>query len=132
MGPTRRRSVSDKGHTRSLSCGAQHRFGGDAGGRSGPDRSWSTIASAQPKRRWWKGWEKEAATIQDLYLSGRKEEAAAAVPDDLLEQTSLIGPESYIKDRIDAYRAAGVTVVNITPVGSNGTEDVTRLKNLVA
>lgn len=76
------------------------------------------------------GWEKEAATIQDLYLSGRKDEAAAAVPADLLEATTLIGSESYIKDRIEAYRAVGVTVLNITPVGPNGLEDVTRLKSL--
>jgi F420-dependent oxidoreductase-like protein len=78
------------------------------------------------------GWEKEAATIQDLYLSGRKEEAAAAVPADLLEATTLIGSESYIKDRIEAYRAVGVTVLNITPVGPNGLEDVTRLKSLAS
>jgi hypothetical protein len=76
------------------------------------------------------GWEKEAATIQDLYLSGRKEEAAAAVPAELLEATTLVGPEGYIKDRVEAYRAAGVTVLNITPVGPHALEDVTRLKNL--
>jgi F420-dependent oxidoreductase-like protein len=78
------------------------------------------------------GWEKEAATIQDLYLSGQKQEAAAAVPADLLEATTLIGPEGYIKDRVEAYRAVGVTVLNITPVGPNGTEDVARLKTLVS
>jgi F420-dependent oxidoreductase-like protein len=77
------------------------------------------------------GWEKEAATIQDLYLSGQKQEAAAAVPADLLEATTLIGPEGYIKDRVEAYRAVGVTVLNITPVGPNGIEDVARLKTLV-
>lgn len=78
------------------------------------------------------GWEKEAATIQDLYLSGQKQEAAAAVPADLLEATTLIGPEGYIKDRVEAYRAVGVTVLNITPVGRNATEDVARLKTLVS
>lgn len=78
------------------------------------------------------GWDKEAATIQDLYLSGQKQEAAAAVPADLLEATTLIGSESYIKDRIEAYRAVGVTVLNISPVGPNGLDDVTRLKSLAS
>lgn len=76
------------------------------------------------------GWEKEAATIQDLYLAGKKQEAAAAVPDGLLEATTLVGSEGYIKDRIEAYRAVGVTVLNITPVGPNPLEDVARLKSL--
>jgi F420-dependent oxidoreductase-like protein len=76
------------------------------------------------------GWEKEAATIQDLYLAGQKQEAAAAVPGDLLEATTLVGSEGYIKDRIEAFRAVGVTVLNITPVGPHALEDVTRLKNL--
>jgi F420-dependent oxidoreductase-like protein len=78
------------------------------------------------------GWEKEAATIQDLYLSGQKQEAAAAVPADLLEATTLIGSESSIKDRIEAYRAVGVTVLNVTPVGPNGLDDVNRLKSLAS
>jgi F420-dependent oxidoreductase-like protein len=77
------------------------------------------------------GWEDEAATIQDLYLSGRKVEAEAAVPDALLEQTSLIGPESYIKERIDAHREAGVTVLNVVPIGPNPAQDIGRVKHHV-
>ena len=64
------------------------------------------------------GFEKEAERIQDLYLDGKKDEAAAAVPDELLEVTSLIGPAGYVKDRIAAYREAGVTVLNVTPGGA--------------
>jgi F420-dependent oxidoreductase-like protein len=77
------------------------------------------------------GWEHEAATIQDLYLSGRKLEAEGAVPDALLEQTSLIGPEGYVKERIDAYREAGVTVLNVVPVGPNRAQDISRVKHHV-
>ncbi|MFF2508136.1 LLM class F420-dependent oxidoreductase [Streptomyces sp. NPDC058067] len=62
------------------------------------------------------GYEAEAATIQDLYLAGRKEEAAAAVPADLLRNLSLIGPESYVAERVEAYRAAGVTTLKVNPV----------------
>jgi F420-dependent oxidoreductase-like protein len=65
------------------------------------------------------GYEKEAAEIQDLYLSGHKEEAAAKVPAELLEATSLCGPEGYIQDRLAAMAEAGVTHLNVTPVGGD-------------
>jgi F420-dependent oxidoreductase-like protein len=65
------------------------------------------------------GYEKEADEIQDLYLSGKKSEAAALVPNDLLEATSLCGPESYLKDRIAAMAEVGVTHLNVTPVGAD-------------
>ncbi|MFV1991468.1 MAG: LLM class F420-dependent oxidoreductase, partial [Acidimicrobiales bacterium] len=54
------------------------------------------------------GFEAEAKLIQDLYLDGKKDEAAAAVPADLLENTTLIGPEGYIKERLAAMKEAGV------------------------
>jgi F420-dependent oxidoreductase-like protein len=65
------------------------------------------------------GYEKEAAEIQDLYLSRKKAEAAAPVPFELLEATSLCGPEGYIKERLAALGEAGVTHVNVTPVGGD-------------
>ncbi|GAB3492012.1 LLM class F420-dependent oxidoreductase [Nocardiopsis coralliicola] len=65
------------------------------------------------------GYEQEAERIQDLYLEGRKEEAAAAVPEEMLELTNLVGPESYVRERVEAFRAAGVTDLNVTPVGGD-------------
>jgi F420-dependent oxidoreductase-like protein len=65
------------------------------------------------------GYEKEAAEIQDLYLSGHKEEAAAKVPSELLADMSLCGPEGYIKERLAAYAEVGVTDLNVTPVGGD-------------
>jgi F420-dependent oxidoreductase-like protein len=62
------------------------------------------------------GYEAEAQQIQDLYLSGRKDEAAAAVPEGLLAQTSLIGPEGHVAERMAALRATGVTTINVTPL----------------
>src|SRR5207244_3617091 len=50
------------------------------------------------------GWEAEATRIQDLYLSGQRKEAAAAVPGELLECASLIGTREYVRDRMRAYR----------------------------
>lgn len=54
-----------------------------------------------------------------LYLPGRKAEAEAAVPAELLEKTALVGPGSYLKERIACYREGGVTVLNVTPVAGN-------------
>jgi F420-dependent oxidoreductase-like protein len=62
------------------------------------------------------GYEQEAAAIQDLYLSGKKDEAAARVPDDLLESISLCGPASYVAERIAALKEAGVTNLQVTPL----------------
>ena len=74
------------------------------------------------------GYEAEAEHIQDLYLGGKKEEAAAAVPAELLELTSLVGPPGYVRERIDAYRQAGVTVLNVTPVGPDPLGTIEQLK----
>jgi F420-dependent oxidoreductase-like protein len=65
------------------------------------------------------GYEKEAAEIQDLYLSGHKAEAAAKVPSDLLAAMSLCGPEGYLKERLAAFAEVGVTDLNVTPVGGD-------------
>jgi len=62
------------------------------------------------------GYEAEAKAVQDAYLDGRKDEAEALVPADLVERTSLIGPESYVRERLAAYREAGVTTLNLTPL----------------
>ena len=63
------------------------------------------------------GFEQEALQIQDLYLSGKKKEAEAAVPLELLEGMNLVGPEGYIKEKIAQFAEAGVTYLNIGPIG---------------
>jgi hypothetical protein len=65
------------------------------------------------------GYGAEANTIQDLYLSGRKDEAVAAIPDELVRAVSLIGPAGWIKERVAAFAEAGVTTLNITPLGED-------------
>ena len=77
------------------------------------------------------GWEAEAEEIQNLYLAGKKAEAEAAVPAELLEKTSLVGSEGFIKDRIAAYAEAGVTVINVSPVGPDPVRLIERLKSLL-
>ncbi|MCD2113741.1 LLM class F420-dependent oxidoreductase [Rhodococcus rhodochrous] len=65
------------------------------------------------------GYAKEAETIQELYLAGKKEEAAAAVPVDLLRSISLIGSEGFVRERVAAFAEAGVTTLNVTPLAAD-------------
>ena len=51
------------------------------------------------------GYEEAAGRIQDLFLDGKRNEAAAAVPDSLIDETCLIGPPARIKDRLQAWQA---------------------------
>ena len=78
------------------------------------------------------GYEREAAEIQDLYLAGRKAEAEARVPAELLESLSLVGPAGYVRDRIAAFKAAGVTVLDVQPIGPDPLGDVARVKEWIS
>ena len=81
------------------------------------------------------GYEAEAKQIQDLYLGGNKRDAEALVPLELLEMGNLVGPESYVKERIDAFREAGVTNLQITPVPADGGDPadlVARMKEWIS
>ncbi len=62
------------------------------------------------------GYEAEAKAVQDLYLDGKKDEAAAALPDELVRAVSLIGPEGYVAERIAAFAEAGVTTLALQPL----------------
>jgi F420-dependent oxidoreductase-like protein len=66
------------------------------------------------------GFEKEAEIIQDLYLAGKKHEAEAVVPAEFLELTTLCGPKSYVQERVEAFRAAGVTHLQVHPIPQPG------------
>ena len=74
------------------------------------------------------GYEEEAEKIQDLYLDGKKDEAAALVPDEFLDATAMVGDEGWVKERIEAYRAAGVSHLSITPVGDKPLETIEKVK----
>ncbi|KZE93002.1 putative coenzyme F420-dependent oxidoreductase [Agromyces sp. NDB4Y10] len=70
------------------------------------------------------GYADEAANIQDLYLEGRREEAIAAVPDDLVRAISLIGSPAEVAERVAAFAAAGVTTLTVTPLARDSAERV--------
>ncbi|GLW21038.1 LLM class F420-dependent oxidoreductase [Microbispora triticiradicis] len=70
------------------------------------------------------GYEKEAEQIQNLYLEGKKKEAEALVPRELLEHVSLAGSEGHVRERIAALREAGVTTLNVAPFAHTHEERV--------
>jgi F420-dependent oxidoreductase-like protein len=78
------------------------------------------------------GYADEARQIQDAYLSGRKDEAAALVPAELAEKTSLIGPLGYVRERLAAYREAGVTTLNVTALGATHAQRVKDIETIRA
>lgn len=65
------------------------------------------------------GFEQEAGQVQDLFLQREHREAAAAVPRDFIDQTALIGPVDRIAERLHRYADAGVTTINVAPVGDS-------------
>jgi F420-dependent oxidoreductase-like protein len=64
------------------------------------------------------GYEEAAEEIQDLYLSGRREEAAARIPAEILELTSLVGPVGWVAERVAALQEAGVTHLQVIPIAT--------------
>jgi F420-dependent oxidoreductase-like protein len=76
------------------------------------------------------GYEDAAERIQDLYLDGRTEEAAAAVPTELVRSMSLIGPRSFISERIAALREAGVSALAVQPDGASHMAQVRTVSEL--
>ena len=76
------------------------------------------------------GYVDEAKLIQDLYLEGKKQEAAAAVPDELVRAMSLIGPRSYVAERVEAFRGAGVGVILAAPSAGTHAERVDHMSQL--
>ena len=77
------------------------------------------------------GYEKEAVDIQDYYLDGKKAEAAAALPGEWLELANLVGPRNYVKERIGAFKEAGVTVLSVSPVGPDPVKTIEILREIV-
>ncbi|SCK36431.1 LLM class F420-dependent oxidoreductase [Streptomyces sp. WMMB 322] len=75
------------------------------------------------------GYEEAAEKVQDLYLAGKKREAEAAVPAEFCELVSLCGPESYVRERVEAFREAGVTMLNVTPVGPDPAALIEKVKS---
>jgi F420-dependent oxidoreductase-like protein len=76
------------------------------------------------------GYGAAADRIQELYLAGDKEAATKAVPDELVRDVSLIGTPGFVKERVAAFREAGVTTLNVVPVAETAAERVKLIETL--
>jgi F420-dependent oxidoreductase-like protein len=65
------------------------------------------------------GFEREAAQVQELFLAGKRDEAMAAIPEALIDMVSLCGRKGRVRERLAAYRDAGVGTLGITPVAAS-------------
>jgi F420-dependent oxidoreductase-like protein len=68
------------------------------------------------------GYEEAAREVQDLYLEGKKEEAGAALPDELIDRVTLVGPADTVRDRLAVYRDAGVGTLMVSPMAFDAAE----------
>ncbi|MFF2084365.1 LLM class F420-dependent oxidoreductase [Nocardia sp. NPDC058176] len=76
------------------------------------------------------GYGEAADRIQELYLAGDKQAATKAVPDDLVRDVSLIGPESFVKERVAAFAEAGVTTLNVVPIAEDAAGRIKLIEQL--
>src|SRR4051812_9213535 len=76
------------------------------------------------------GYEDAAEEVQTLYLDGKKDEAAAALPGELIDKVSLCGPRDRIKERLDLYRDAGVGTLMITPMAWTAEERLDMIRTV--
>lgn len=74
------------------------------------------------------GFEDAAQEIQDLYLKGKKEEAGGAIPDELIDMVSLCGPREVVRDRLAAFRDAGVGTLMVTPMAWTSEDRIAQLQ----
>jgi F420-dependent oxidoreductase-like protein len=76
------------------------------------------------------GFEAAASEIQDLYLEGKKEEAGQAIPDELIDSTCLCGPRDFVRERLAAFREAGVGTLMVSPMAFTAEDRVEQLRAL--
>ncbi len=74
------------------------------------------------------GFEEAARRVQDLYLDGKREEAGAALPDELIDLVTLCGPKDHVRERLAVYRDAGVGTLMVTPMAWTAEERLSQLR----
>jgi F420-dependent oxidoreductase-like protein len=74
------------------------------------------------------GFEDAARQVQDLYLDGKKEEAAAALPDELIDLVSLVGPRDRVRERLRIYKEAGVGTLGVSPMAWTKDDRIKQLR----
>jgi F420-dependent oxidoreductase-like protein len=77
------------------------------------------------------GFEDVAIEVQKLWVEGKREEAAKRVPDEMVMQAALLGPEKTVRERIRKYRDAGVDMLRLDPLGATPAERLDTLGRAV-
>jgi len=77
------------------------------------------------------GYADEAVAVQKLWLDGKRDEAAALVPEEMVLQSNLIGTEAMVRERVRKHRAAGVTTLRVQPEGKSLAERIETLGRIV-
>ncbi len=77
------------------------------------------------------GFEDAAIEVQRLWIEGRREEAAARVPDEMIERTTFFGDEATIRARMQKYREVGIEVLRLDPYGEGANERLETLGRAV-
>ena len=94
------------------------------GGMGARDRNFYTEQVARY------GFEQAAAQVQEHYLAGRRQEAAAALPEELIDLVTLCGPAGRVRDRLDGFRQAGVGTLIAAPTASTHHDRLRQLRRL--
>jgi F420-dependent oxidoreductase-like protein len=76
------------------------------------------------------GFDAGAAVVQDLFLSGKRQEAMAAVPDELIDLLTLCGPRERVRDRLAVYRDAGIGTLSLSLVGAGKDHRIAQLRQV--
>jgi alkanesulfonate monooxygenase SsuD/methylene tetrahydromethanopterin reductase-like flavin-dependent oxidoreductase (luciferase family) len=74
------------------------------------------------------GFEEAAETVQELYLSGRQAEAMEALPGELIDLLTLCGPAAQVRERLAAYRDAGVGTLIVLPIAATAADRLHQLR----
>jgi F420-dependent oxidoreductase-like protein len=77
------------------------------------------------------GFEAEAREVQDLYLAGKKAEAASAIPTELIDLVSLCGPRDAVRERLGAFRDSGVGTLLVAPMTFTAEDRTDQLRQII-
>jgi F420-dependent oxidoreductase-like protein len=76
------------------------------------------------------GYEDAARRVQDLYLDGKREEAGAALPDELIDRITLCGPREVVRERLAVYSEAGVGTLIVSPMDFDAANRLDQLRQV--
>lgn len=77
------------------------------------------------------GYEELAKRVQSLWIEGRRDEATALIPDEIVLRTNLLGTDEMVAERIAAYQRAGITTIRVAPGGANSSERIATLERFM-